>query len=39
MLADDILVLPIHDSFIVRRGMEQALKTTMQNVFEQATGT
>jgi hypothetical protein len=38
-LADDILVLPIHDSFIVRRGMEQALKTTMQNVFEQATGT
>ena len=39
MLADDILVLPIHDSFIVRRGMEQALKTTMQRVFEQATGT
>ena len=38
MLAQDILVLPIHDSFIVRRGMEQALKTTMQNIFEQATG-
>ena len=38
MLANDILVLPIHDSFIVRRGMEQDLKTTMQNVFEQATG-
>ena len=37
MLAQDILVLPIHDSFIVRRGMGQALKTTMQNVFEQAT--
>jgi len=37
MLAQDILVLPIHDSFIVRRGMEQDLKTTMQNVFEQAT--
>ena len=39
MLADDILVLPIHDSFIVRRDMEQLLKTTMQNAFEQATGT
>jgi hypothetical protein len=38
MLAHDILVLPIHDSFIVRRGMEQHLKMTMQNIFEQATG-
>jgi len=38
MLAQDVLALPIHDSFIVRRGMEQALKTTMQNIFEQATG-
>ena len=38
MLANDILVLPIHDSFIVRRGMEQDLKMTMQNIFEQATG-
>ena len=38
MLADDILVLPIHDSFIVRLGMEQSLRATMQRVFEQATG-
>ena len=38
MLAQDILVLPIHDSFIVRLGMEQNLKITMQNVFQQATG-
>ena len=38
MLADDILILPIHDSFIVRLGMAQDLKATMQRVFEQATG-
>ena len=38
MLADDILVLPIHDSFIVRLGMEHSLRATMQRVFEQATG-
>lgn len=38
MLADDILVLPIHDSFIVRLGMEHTLRATMQRVFEQATG-
>jgi hypothetical protein len=38
MLADDILVLPIHDSFIIRLGMEHTLRATMQRVFEQATG-
>ena len=38
MLADDILVLPIHDSFIVRVDAAHDLKAIMHRIFEQATG-
>ena len=33
MMADGILVLPIHDSFIVRSGFQQYLETTMREAF------
>jgi len=35
LYAKDIVVLPIHDSFIVRRGFEGYLKTTMNRVFQE----
>ena len=31
-------ILPIHDSFIVRRGEEETLDRTMREVFEEVTG-
>ena len=37
-LANDILVLPIHDSFIVRVGMEQWLTAVMLEAFMDITG-
>jgi len=33
-----IIALPIHDSFIVRRGAENLLKTTMMEAFKQVVG-
>tara|TARA_R110000787_G_scaffold49111_2_gene117848 strand:- start:28124 stop:29677 length:1554 start_codon:yes stop_codon:yes gene_type:complete len=33
-----VTILPIHDSFIVRRGEEETLDRTMREVFEEVTG-
>ena len=38
MQADGILVLPIHDSFLVRTGYQQWLKVVMEAAFKDVTG-
>ena len=38
MMEDNILVLPIHDSFIVRLGYKQWLETTMKTAFREVVG-
>jgi len=38
MMEDDIVVLPIHDSFIVRTGYQQWLEKTMQAAFKLIVG-
>lgn len=38
MMNDGIVVLPIHDSFIVRAGYQQWLTSVMRNVFRDLTG-
>jgi hypothetical protein len=35
MLEKDIIVLPVHDSFIVRRGFEGYLKRSMNTAFQE----
>lgn len=37
MMNEDILVLPIHDSFIVRLGFESLLRATMESAFRKLT--
>lgn len=38
MMKDEIVVLPIHDSFIVRAGFQQWLTSVMRDVFKELTG-
>ena len=37
-LEDDIVVLPVHDSFIIRSGFESDLSRTMINKFKEVEG-
>jgi hypothetical protein len=37
-LEDDIVVLPVHDSFIIRSGFESDLSRTMINKFKEVVG-